>query len=202
MWLRKTENSPRLRSSGMVVGASLVRRSRPVFGVDNDFRQAKRTDVAHEKRNVFFCLLSAYVISAIDDITEVFEAPGSLQSFPDCCSRAIEAVKARQVADVPAHWKNERLAGHVTSDDGIRPEIEFCEPRCRRHVGFRDRLASRRIPVFAVLLQGYNLPLRITCTCSLSAILAWAHEQRCCHLGVRNQNPRGQDPSSWRARRQ
>jgi len=85
----------------MVVGVSLIRRPRPVFGVDHDFRQAKRTDVAHEKRNVFFRLLSAYVISAIDHITEVVEALGLLQSFPNRCSRAIEAVKTRQVADVP-----------------------------------------------------------------------------------------------------
>ena len=178
----------------MVVGASLVRRPRPVFGVDHDFRQAKRTDVAHEKRNVFFRLLSAYVIPAIDHITEVLEALGLLQSFPDRCSRAIEAVKARQVADVPPHRKNERLPGHATSDNGIRPDVELCGPRCRLHVGFRDRLASRKTPVFAVLLQGYNLPLRIMSTSSLSGILAWAHEQRCCRFGVPNQNPRGQNP--------
>jgi hypothetical protein len=27
----------------------------------------------------------------------------------------------------------------------------------------------------------------------LPAILAWTHEQRCCHFGDRNQNPRGQN---------
>ena len=63
------------------------------------------------------------------------------------------------------------------------------------HAGFRDQLASRKTPVFTVLLQGYNLPARITRTGNFSAILAWAHEQRCCHFSVHIQNPRGQNLS-------
>src|SRR4029077_14908849 len=96
--------------------------------------QTERTRLAHEARNIFFCLFSTNLVFLSDHITDFREGPRLLEGCPNNGSGPVELIETRQVTNVASHWENQHLSADETRDDGSRP-----------YVGFRRRRSWPRI---------------------------------------------------------